>query len=140
MQGGRVQPQRQGHYPGGNRERQPERFDYVKPINNEFKPLVKASAQARGRVAQPRRKSRNQRDANKFRGGSEDKNQMGRVAGKYESDREDDRGMSGGRMAPLRRELEANERVNDSRQSAGSFSELVLEEYDKMNMDPLLGN
>lgn len=43
-------------------------------------------------------------------------------------------------MAPIRRELEAHERVNDSRQSAGSFSELVLEEYDKMNIDPLLGN
>ena len=40
---------------------------------------------------------------------------------------------------PNRREVEGHERINDSRQSAGSFSELVLEEYDKMNLDPLLG-
>lgn len=29
--------------------------------------------------------------------------------------------------------------INESRESVGSFSELVLEQYDKMNLDPKLG-
>ena len=29
--------------------------------------------------------------------------------------------------------------INESRQSQGSFSELVMEEYDKMKLNPLVG-
>lgn len=50
MTQGRPQPQRQSHYQNGA-GRQPEGLDFAKPINNEFKPLVKTSAQVQGRAA-----------------------------------------------------------------------------------------
>lgn len=63
----------------------------------------------------------------------EDRN-ANRNVGKYESDQEDD-----GKL-PMRREVDAQERAEaGSRASVGSFSDLVLEEYEKMNIDPLVG-
>ena len=67
-----------------------------------------------------------------------------RSIGKYESDREDERwNKRRGKLndeAAARRDVDPNERqANISRASVGSFSDLVLEEYEKMNMDPLLG-
>lgn len=73
-------------------------------------------------------------------GSLDDTNYGGRIAGKYESDREDEHNRlfdSANRFNQIRRDLEAKDRINDSRQSTGSFSELVLEEYDKMNINPL---
>ena len=65
---------------------------------------------------------------------------MGRIAGKYESDREDDRFESGNGIDQIRRDLDAKDRlINESRQSQGSFSELVMEEYDKMKINPMMG-
>ena len=56
-----------------------------------------------------------------------------KLAGKYESDQEDDKKQRFGGA-----DKDEQDRP-DSRASVGSFSDLVLEEYEKMNIDPLLG-
>lgn len=77
---------------------------------------------------------------------------------KYESDAEtgdgvtskrDSRGLLGAMRASsvgrgkkkklIKKQRDDRDAVNESRESAGSFSELVLEQYDKMNLDPKLG-
>jgi hypothetical protein len=39
----------------------------------------------------------------------------------------------------LKKKINEKNKINESRESVGSFSELVLEQYDKMNLDPKLG-
>lgn len=81
----------------------------------------------------------------------------GAQGSKYESDAEtgegfaskrDSRGLLGAMMASsgrgkkkklIKKQREERDAINESRESAGSFSELVLEQYDKMNLNPKLG-
>ena len=74
-----------------------------KPINNEFKPLVKTSPKL------------HTADKNKYRGrGSVDeRNNPARIAGKYESDKEEFE--SARRLNQIRRDIDHKERINDSR-------------------------
>ena len=92
----RVHPPRESNYSPGNqnRQRNTDKFNYSKPINNEFKPLVKISPQVQ------RSSANKSNDKNQYRGSgsADDKNHSARIAGKYESDREDDRFESGRRL------------------------------------------
>lgn len=78
---------------------------------------------------------------------------IGQSAVQYDSegdnfrDKRDSKGLLGVMMASqlnknkkkVLKKRNAFDKVNESRESVGSFSELVLEQYDKMNLDPKLG-
>jgi hypothetical protein len=102
------------------------------PINNhEFRPMVKNNPDS---VSKSRNTHSNR--ARTHEGGNKSKSSK---VGKYESDREDDLKKSGKRRKSRKRDVDA-ERADSrqSRASVGSFSDLVMEEYEKMNMDPMI--
>ena len=79
-------------------------------------------------------------------GGHNDSNHE--YEGNQFKDKRDSTGLLGVMMASqlnkkkprtLKKRINEKDKINESRESVGSFSELVLEQYDKMKLDPKLG-